>query len=68
MSEETAVEYGDGPQRYAHPVNCYRTAWNTWYVQLQHEHQKWYLGTYETLDEAVEARDLLRVSLGLGPL
>jgi AP2 domain len=38
-------------------VGCYRTAWGTWFVQIRWQGERYYLGTCETVEEAVELRD-----------
>lgn len=48
------------PQRYPHPVGIYKTAWGTWFLQLRVAGELLYLGTYDTKEEAVEAREAFR--------
>ena len=38
-------------------MSCYRTAWGTWFVQIRVNGERYYLGTCETEEEAVELRD-----------
>jgi hypothetical protein len=52
-----ATEAPSRTQRYPHPVCCYRTAWGTWFVQIQRRGEKHYLGTAASVEEAVELRD-----------
>jgi hypothetical protein len=49
--------------RYEHPRNVYRTAWGTWFCQLRWHGEKIYIGSFETMDEAVEARDAFMVGV-----
>ena len=55
------------PQRYAHPVGIYRTAWGTWFVQLRHKGELLYLGTADTVEGAVEMRDAFRQQRAANP-
>lgn len=48
------------PQRYPHPVGCYRTPWGTWFVQVRHNKELFYLGTCDTMEEAEALRDAFR--------
>lgn len=48
---------------YEHPLNVYRSAWGTWFTQLRWHGQRVYLGSFETMDEAVEARDAFMVGV-----
>jgi hypothetical protein len=61
-SDESAV-IPARPQRYPHPRNVYRTAWGTWYVQVQHNGERLGLGSYVTMEEAVEVRDAFWASV-----
>lgn len=49
--------------RYEHPRNVYRSVWGTWFVQLRWHGEKIYLGSFEDMDEAVEARDAFMVGM-----
>ena len=49
--------------RYAHPKNVYRSPWGTWYVQVQHEGERLGLGSFVTMEEAVEVRDAFRAAV-----
>ena len=60
MHDETA--HPQSPQRYPHPRSVYRTHWGTWFVQLRTGGNRFYLGTYSTSEEAVEARDAFLVA------
>jgi len=51
------------PQRYPHPVNCYRTSYGSWYVQMRVEGERVYLGTFATVEAAERARDEYRAWL-----
>lgn len=51
-------------QAYPHPINCYRTSYGTWYVQMRVEGERVYLGTFLTVEEAEAARDEYRAWLG----
>ena len=56
--------YPHRPQRYPHPRGVYRTSWgNAWFVQLQHAGERYYSGTFATMEEAVEHRDAVLASI-----
>ena len=55
--------YPRRPQRYPHPRNVYKTPWGTWYVQVQHEGERLGLGSFVTVEEAVEVRDAFRAAV-----
>lgn len=55
-----------GPQAYPHPRCCYRTHWGTWFVQLRHRGERYYLGTTQTVAEAVALRDAFLQSVSGG--
>ena len=43
--------------RYEHPQGVYRTSWgNAWFAEVQRQGRRYYLGTFDTVDEAVAAR------------
>lgn len=49
------------------PPCVYRTSWgNRVFVQIKHHGETIYLGTYETVEAAVEVRDEARRQLGQG--
>jgi hypothetical protein len=61
---ESSPQTGDKPvHRYPHARNCYRSAWGTWFVQLQWHGERWYLGSYETEQEAIDVRDAFYASI-----
>lgn len=55
------------PQRYAHPVGCYRTAWGTWFVQVRQNKELIYLGTCDSEAQAVELRDAFKQRRAANP-
>jgi hypothetical protein len=55
---EVAMTPADDLERESLPVGVYRTTWgNRFFVQVRRNKTLYYLGTHETIEAAVEARD-----------
>jgi len=55
----------DRVERESLPTNIYRQSWGTsYFIQIRHKGKLHYLGTYPTLEEALEVRDAARRELG----